>query len=194
MTSSKASITLKKDILASSNMLLIRKPKANSKGIKKIIDLLEEIPDVHFVILGEGEFGAKFKAFAESKSYSERIHFMGAVQHSELLKYTAGADLGLALIENISISYYYALPNKLFEYIMAGIPLLSSNLPQMKNIIDIYDVGRYVDAENIPDIILLLKEMLHDDALMETYRLNCYRAAKELNWENEFSKFKELIL
>ncbi|MDX1700370.1 MAG: hypothetical protein R3250_07115, partial [Melioribacteraceae bacterium] len=103
----------------------------------------------------------------------------------------AGADLGLALIENISISYYYALPNKLFEYIMAGVPVLSSNLPQMKIIIDTYGVGRYADPENKGEIISLLKEMLNDTDLLKTYKSNCNVAAKELNWENEFIKFQE---
>ncbi len=99
---------------------------------------MDQIPNVHFVILGEGEYRKKFEAEANNSNCSDRIHFLGAVNHTELLTYTASADIGLALIENISISYYYALPNKLFEYIMAGIPILASNLPQMKKVIDDY--------------------------------------------------------
>ena len=91
---------------------------------------------------------------------SDRIHFLGAVNHNELLTYTASADIGLALIENISISYYYALPNKLFEYIMAGVPILSSNLPQMKKVIDDYQVGKYVDPEHENDLVSNLNELI----------------------------------
>ncbi|MCB0731157.1 MAG: glycosyltransferase, partial [Ignavibacteriae bacterium] len=120
--------------------------------------------------------------------------FIGAVNHSELLNYTAGADIGLALIENISISYYYALPNKLFEYIMAGIPIFASNLPQMKKVIDEYNVGKYVDPENENEMIKNLEELIKDQKLLSDFSANCKKASKILNWENEFEKFKELHL
>lgn len=163
------------------------------RGIIKAIDLMGEIENVHFVIVGEGEFKNKFEEYAKKLSCSDRIHFIGAVNHSELLNYTAGADLGLALIENISISYYYALPNKLFEYIMAGVPVLASDLPQMKKVIDDYSVGKYVNMDDANEIIFTLKELLSNDAELNQYKSNCINAAKILNWEREFETFKELL-
>ncbi|MCB9259302.1 MAG: glycosyltransferase [Ignavibacteriales bacterium] len=164
------------------------------RGIKKTIDLIEKIPNIHFVIVGEGEFRNKFEKYSVEKKLEKRIHFIGAVNHSELLNYTAGADIGLALIENISISYYYALPNKLFEYIMAGIPIFASNLPQMKKVIDEYNVGKYVDPENENEMIKNLEELIKDQKLLSDFTANCKKASKILNWENEFEKFKELHL
>lgn len=163
------------------------------RGILKVIDLITEIDSVHFVIVGEGEFRQKFENYVNILDYKDRIHFIGAVNHSELLNYTAGADLGLALIENISISYYYALPNKLFEYIMAGVPVLASNLPQMKKVIDEHKVGKYVNMDDDDEIKDTLKNILSDQTQLKEFKAHCESAAKILNWENEFESFKKLL-
>lgn len=163
------------------------------RGILKLINILSKLENVHFVVVGEGEFRKYFEEETNKLPIANRVHFIGAVNHNELLRYTAGADIGITLIENISISYYYALPNKLFEYIMAEIPMLSSNLPQMKKVIDKYKVGRYVDPEVESDIISTLSEMIKDDNKYKTYSENCIKAKKELNWEVEFEKLRELL-
>lgn len=183
----------KLNIPVNSKILLYQGVLLEGRGIIKVIEVLDSLQDLHFVIVGDGEFKEKFLSAANSTNYAERIHFLGAVNHFELLKYTAGADIGLALIENISISYYYALPNKLFEYIMAGLPVLVSNLPQMKRIVDKYNVGKAVDPENRMDIIGGIKEILTDSDKLDSYKLNCSNAAKELNWEKEFQKLKVII-
>ncbi|MDZ7765466.1 MAG: glycosyltransferase [Melioribacteraceae bacterium] len=110
------------------------------------------------------------------------------------MNYTAAADVGVCLIENISISYYHALPNKLFEYIMAGIPVISSSLPQMKKIVEQYNVGVCVDLEKTTDVSNDLNEMLSDESKLETYKDNCKKAAQELNWDVEFEKVKDKLL
>ena len=163
------------------------------RGILKIIHLLPRLTDIHFVIIGGGEFKTKFEQEARKSPAENRIHFIGSVNHSELLSYTAGADVGLSLIENISLSYYYALPNKLFEYIMACVPVIASNLPQMKNVIDEYKVGIYVDPEKEDEIINAINSLLENEEIYSTYKLNCVKASEELNWQSEFSTFEKYL-
>jgi len=184
----------KLSIPSDENIMLYQGVLLEGRGISKIINILDRVPKTHFIILGEGEYRKKFESEAHNSICSDRIHFLGAVNHNELLAYTAGADIGLALIENISISYYYALPNKLFEYIMAGIPVLASNLPQMKKVIDEQQIGKYVDPKHEDDLILTLNEMINDEDKRIEYKLNCKNAAKELNWDSEFKKIEEILL
>ncbi|MBK7103872.1 MAG: glycosyltransferase [Ignavibacteriae bacterium] len=158
------------------------------RGILKLIQILNKIENAHFVIVGDGEFKTKFENETRKLNLQNRVHFIGSVNHNELLNCTASADLGIALIENISLSYYYALPNKIFEYIMAGVPVLCSNLPQMKKIVDEFNVGKYVNVENDDEIISAINEFLKNENLLFTYKENCVKASKELNWENEFKK------
>ena len=183
----------KLNIKENSRIILYQGVILEGRGILKIIDILESFPDLHFVVVGDGEFKDKFLAMAKAKKYFDRIHFIGAVNHSELLSYTAGADIGVALIENISISYYYALPNKLFEYIMAGVPVLVSNLPQMKHIVYEFNVGKVVDPENHGEIIEALKEMINDHDKLISYKANCRKASLELNWDKEFESLIKYI-
>ncbi|HEY6437430.1 MAG TPA: glycosyltransferase, partial [Ignavibacteriaceae bacterium] len=90
-----------------------------------------------------------------------------------------------SLIENLSTSYYYALPNKLFEYIMAEIPVIVSNLPQMKEIVEKYDVGFVIDIDNKVELISTLKELSDNSSLYKSKKQNCHIASQELNWEKE---------
>jgi len=178
-------------ISKSEKIILYQGVVLEGRGIPKVINIIDKLKNAHMVIIGDGEFKEKYEELVKNLALEKRIHFIGAVNHTELLSYTAGADIGIVLIENISISYYYALPNKLFEYIMAGIPILASDLPQIKKVIDIYNVGRYVNPENEIELLDALNEMLDDDMKNEKYRLNCATAARELNWESEFEKFKD---
>jgi glycosyltransferase involved in cell wall biosynthesis len=163
------------------------------RGILKIARVLDRFPNSDFVIIGDGEFRQKFEEEISKLPQSERVHFIGSVNHNDLLNYTADADIGVVLIENISISYYYALPNKLFEYIMAGVPVLASDLPQMKKIVDEYNIGKYINPDNENELIEVLSEMISNNTLIETLKINCYKAAKELNWESEFRKVEKYL-
>lgn len=164
------------------------------RGISLTLKALVHLPYVDFVILGEGVFRSKYEEEAKKLNVWDRTHFLGAIKHEELINYTAGADIGLALIENISLSYYYALPNKLFEYIIAGIPALVTELPQMERIVKEYNVGEILPDETAVGLSEILIKMFNEEELMRNYKENCIKAAKELNWEVEFNKVKNLLL
>ena len=155
---------------------------------------MTKIENCNLVVLGTGVFKTKYEKIAVELGIEKRIHFLGNIEQSELINYTAGADIGVSLIENISKSYYYALPNKLFEYIMANIPVLISDLPQMKKIVEDYYVGRVASLESENDLENVLSEMLSDKEKIENYKSNTVSASAELNWQKEFEKVKYLFV
>lgn len=163
------------------------------RGINKVIDLIGNYKNIVFVVIGDGDFRPHFEQKVQELSLGEQVIFYGRVPHEELLSFTAGADFGLALIENISKSYYYALPNKLFEYIMAGIPVISSNLPQMEKIVNDYKTGIVIDPENSEELEKLFTNINNDKIPVNEFKKNAKEAAKELNWENEYKKLAEVI-
>jgi len=176
------------NIPAGKTILLYQGVVASGSGITKIFKALAEIPEAALLILGDGLQKNSFCSAAEELGISDRVYFYGMVNHNELLNYTAAADIGLALIENISFNYYYALPNRLFEYIMAGVPVIASSLPQMKEIIDKYKTGVCIDAEKEEEVISAIKSMIASPFELKSYKENCFEAAKELNWQIEFGK------
>lgn len=165
----------------------------HGRGLKIIFDALQNLKDkFHVVIVGDGEQLDFYKSLAESMKLSECVTFVGRIEQDKLLNYTSSADVGLSLIENVSLSYYYALPNKLFEYIMAEVPLLSSNLPQMQKIVENYSVGFVYDLEKNNLNELLLKIYNEKEKLKEL-KINCAKASRELNWENEITNLLKLL-
>ncbi len=160
----------------------------HGRGLKIIFEAFEKLENCVLVIIGDGEKKNYYEKLSVEKKLTRNVFFYGKVELSDLLRYTAGGDFGLAIIENLSLSYYYALPNKMFEYILTGLPVIASNFPQMKDIIDKYKVGIYVDPENVDEVIAVLKKCISDKLLTREYRENCFAASKELIWEKEIEK------
>jgi glycosyltransferase involved in cell wall biosynthesis len=157
------------------------------RGIEKVFSVLSEFPNCVFVIVGDGEFREYYHDLAVEMSLTEQVIFLGKFTQDELPKITASADVGVALIENLSTSYYYALPNKLFEYIMAEVPVIVSNLSQMKEVVEKYDVGFAVDIDSKAELITTLKKLSEDTRLYDSKKQNCHIASQELNWEKEIT-------
>jgi len=164
------------------------------RGLRQIISAVAKLPKTVLIIFGEGEQKNNFLDLAKKLDVHDRVIFAGTIDQKELINYTAGGDVGISLIENISISYYHALPNKLFEYIMAGLPVLCSDLPQMKKIIDDYKVGESINIENEGNIFTTLNNWNEDPNLLDTYRKNCVKAAKELNWQEEYKRVRAKLI
>jgi len=165
----------------------------HGRGLKEIFNVLNEIHNCVLIILGGGEYTEYYKKLSSEKGLDKIVFFFGKIPQHELLNYTAGADIGLSIIENLSLSYYYALPNKMFEYILTGVPVLASNFPQMKDIIDEFKVGLYIDPENSDELKKSLLRLINDNNLRKELSLNCFNAAKELNWEKEIKKLLPFI-
>jgi glycosyltransferase involved in cell wall biosynthesis len=164
------------------------------RGIEKIFSVLKELPEHVFVIVGGGEFAEYYHNLAKEMKINEQVIFLGKLTQDDLPKITASADIGVSLIENLSTSYFYALPNKLFEYIMAEVPVIVSNLPQMKEIVQKYNVGFAIDADNQAELVSALRKLSDDTSLRESIKQNCHIASQELNWEKEVSTLLKTLV
>ena len=175
-------------------ILLYQGVLLKGRGIAPILNSMVKIPNTVLVVLGDGEQKNNFQKLADQLKITDRVIFAGTVNQKELINYTAGGDIGLSLIENISVSYYHALPNKMFEYIIARLPVLTSDLPQMKKIIETYNVGEAIHMENEENIFNTLKNWIENPAKLEFYRSNCAIASKELNWQKEYENVRDKLL
>ena len=156
------------------------------RGIPLMLALAGDIPEAAFVFVGSGPLR---DAITHAGTHLSNVHHLPAVANSEVVDLAASATLGFALIEPISLSYQYALPNKLFEYIMAGTPVIVSDLPQMKKIVDQYDVGLTVSPGSLPEAIKQARRLLSDSELHRQCAANCLIAAQDLCWDREEESF-----
>jgi len=163
------------------------------RGFRPIYEALKELQNYVLVIIGDGEFEDYYRNLANEMRINEQVVFAGKVSQDDILSYTKTADIGLSIIENMSLSYYYALPNKLFEYIMAEIPVVVSKLPQMEEVVEKYEVGKVVNLDNPNELVEAIKQLTKNEALYKKYKKNCRIASQELNWENEVKNLLEKL-
>ena len=122
----------------------------------------------------------------------EKVRFINRVPFQELHAYTCSADLGLCLIRGTGKSFYYSLPNKLFEYLIAGLPVLASDFPDMGRLVREEGVGRTVDPSDSTAIAHELVDLMGHPELRHQYGQAAREAAKRYNWEREANKLIDL--
>jgi glycosyltransferase involved in cell wall biosynthesis len=160
------------------------------RGISRLIDVIQTIPECVLILMGGGPL--KEELAAKIETLRGMVYLLDAVPVDRLLLYTASADVGLCMIENYGLSYYLSLPNKLFEYIMAGVPVVSSDFPEMRRIVSEYRIGETADPTDPSDIAGKIRKLLEPKYHLQTAD-NCLLASKKLNWECESAKLVDLM-
>jgi glycosyltransferase involved in cell wall biosynthesis len=159
---------------------------AGNRGIPVMIEAAMQLPDVVVIILGTGPLMTTVSEWVKDNGWAERVFLPGRVPLGDLLEYTASADIGVSLIENACLSYYYSLPNKLFEYLQAGIPVIASNFPEMRAIIRDYGVGIAVDPASPADVAMAMRLLLDDQPLLrKRMAAGAQLASKTYSWDVE---------
>ena len=155
-----------------------------------MIDCLEFLPDVELLIAGQGDISVELKMRVKNRNLSESIHFLGRLNPKELKKLTPNASIGLSLEEDLGLNYRYALPNKIFDYIHAGIPVIVSDLPIMSKLVLETGIGEVLKERSSRALADLVREVL---LKKRSYRTNLYNAARKFNWNEEKKVFQKFI-
>ncbi|MDR2972064.1 MAG: glycosyltransferase [Bacteroidales bacterium] len=155
------------------------------RGGEEIIEAMPFIDHANLLIVGQGDMIPAMKERVVALGLQERVTFTGRVTPEILKTYTVSADLGIAFDKNVSPNHYYSLPNKLFEYIHAGVPVISSDLPERKRIIEKYGVGKLLPDLAPQTVSDTINFILKNKTLLAQLKENCKAATQVLNWENE---------
>ncbi len=155
------------------------------RGIEQVIYAMEFIDNAIFLIIGGGDITKKLVSLTKQKGLDKKIIFLGKIPFKELVNYTKLADIGISLEQNLGLNYYYSLPNKLFDYINADVPILSSDLPEIVSIVKKYKIGKIINDFSPRFIANTINLMLNDEHRISEWKKNLKMAAKELCWEKE---------
>lgn len=162
------------------------------RGLEELIQSMSDIENTVLLIIGSGDNWDELIALSQSLRLQNKIRFIPKLPRNILLQYTCLADLGLSLDKNTNPNYYYSLPNKVFDYIHCGIPILASRLPEIENVLMSYQVGAFIDTHQPQHIAEKIKKLLGSKEL-ETYRANAFKAKVALSWELEKQKLRALV-
>jgi len=167
---------------------------AEGRGLEKTIECLAELSSkIVLVIMGFGDANYRSQLIEASRYYdvASRVFFLPAVKSQELLHWTSSASVILVLIENVCKSYFTAAPNKLYEAAMAGVPVISSDFPEIRAVLSKYPFGVMVTPTSNWQITHAIDSLYRDGTACENYRRNGLKGAKiELNSEKERQSLK----
>jgi len=162
------------------------------RGGEELIDAIAITEDVSLLIIGSGD---KFEILIEktkNQGLSERIKFIPILPWETLMRYTRSVDAGLSLDKNSNLNYSFSLPNKLFDYISAGIPVIASDLPEISKVINEYNCGILVSEVTSGEISKAIKVLRDNRGLLSELKRNSVIASESIIWDTESLKVADL--
>lgn len=158
------------------------------RGVEIAIDMMNYLTCYRLVIAGSGDIEFELRKRMLDQKLFDRVEFIGRINPDELYRLTCTAWLGLSLEEDMGLNYRYALPNKLFDYIAAQVPVLVSDLPEMSNLVNTYGVGLIAKSRNAKELADQVADFFEDKNLREQITKNVQKASVELQWSKEEEK------
>ena len=173
-------------------ILLYQGGLQQGRGLELLIEAMDEIEEGHLLFIGGGKLTQTLKEQAEASKQADRIHFLDKVPFQELPSYTREAYLGFQVLQNICFNHYSASSNKLFEYMMAHVPVISCDFPEIKKVVEETNTGLVVDSHNASEIANAVNQLVKDPSLRNQLSENTKQAKEIYNWNNEKSKLLEV--
>eukprot|EP00825_Cyclidium_porcatum_P008314 TRINITY_DN14136_c0_g1_i2.p1 TRINITY_DN14136_c0_g1~~TRINITY_DN14136_c0_g1_i2.p1 ORF type:complete len:232 (-),score=30.83 TRINITY_DN14136_c0_g1_i2:225-920(-) len=163
------------------------------RGVEWIINAMPYLENCILCICGEGDLFHEMQALVKEKHLEKRVIFTGRLPFEELNQYTALADLGFILLENMGLSYYYSLPNRVFDYMKYGVPVLASNFPEIARIVEPNHTGKLISHYEPEYLAKVITQMLKEWEDKSTYKNRLKELADKYCWENEEKVMLEIV-
>lgn len=162
------------------------------RGLETIVLASQYIHQGVVVFIGDGKEKVKLKRLVKELNVSDRVKFIDKVPCETLREYTVDAFLGFQVLENVCFNHYSAASNKLFEYIMAEIPVIASDFPELARVIKTNDVGLLVQPGDAKRLAQSINHLINDNKLYKKCIESCRKAKKKYNWEQEKLRFLKI--
>ncbi|MFJ7726432.1 glycosyltransferase [Neobacillus sp. NPDC097160] len=159
------------------------------RGLEKLIQAAPLFKEGTLVFIGDGRLKADLKRMVDQMDLHHRVKFIPKVPLTELPKYTRNAYLGFQVLNNVCFNHYSASSNKLFEYIMSGVPIIGCSFPEIKKVVEGEGVGLCIDSHDPLSIAAGVNYLLGSDVEYQNMKIRCAAAKEKYNWTNEKVNF-----
>jgi len=175
--------------IPSTNFVLVHQGSLQmNRGIEQTIEATKDVPNVTYVIIGYGQHRPFLENYVEQSGLSEKVKFFGPVPADQLIEWAASADIGICTIVGKTKSYLFSMPNKLFEYTMAGLPVIASNYPDLGAFVTENRMGITCDPESPASIADAIRKLTTNPRLREELAGGAKVARDSFNWQHEQKK------
>lgn len=147
---------------------------------------------VHLVLLGDGQLGEVLRRLVDRLGLQRRVHLHPAVAQARLLSITCAADAGIIPYQPICLNNYYCTPNKLFEFIAAGLPVLASDLPELRRLVHDQQIGLVGDLSSAARLASAIDDFFGDPQRLQAWREKLQQVRQTLSWQCEGEKLKQI--
>ena len=153
------------------------------RGIELMIDTMALLDKYLFIVIGDGDILEQLNEKVSNLSLHNKVKFLGKKTPEELKELTPNATIGMSLEEDLGLNYRYALPNKIFDYLHANVPVIVADLPEMRTLIKRYPIGEILTERTPKTLAKTIINMTNN-----SYEKELKTAKKELNWSKEKEK------
>ncbi len=158
------------------------------RGIEALIQVMQYLEGIELWLAGEGDLSEALRDLTQKLNVTNKVKFLGRVTPNELKKLTPKAWIGLNLLENRGLSYYYSLANKTFDYVQATVPSINMAFPEYQRLNQEYEVSILLNDLEVKTILEAIQTLLNDKETYHQLQNNCKKAALVWNWEQETKK------
>ncbi len=163
------------------------------RGAEELVEAFQYIDESHFLlIVGSGDVIHQLKENVIKLSLQNKVKFIDKIPASELRHYTSNSNLGVTIDKDSNMNYHFSLPNKVFDYMNAGIPVLATRLPEIEKLVNDYHIGTFIENHEPQHIAEQIKSFLNSEDYLK-YKSNTVIASIENNWQTEKQKLIKLI-
>jgi len=162
------------------------------RGAEELVKAMAEVEEAILLMIGGGDVWKKLEMLIKEMHLENKVRLIKKLPKRELLQYTVEADLGISIDKNSNLNYYNSLPNKIFDYLQAGVPVLCSPLPELEKVIKLHDSGWFIDSHDPKDLGKKIKSILNSEELIRK-RANALLTSEELSWSKEKEKYLSFI-
>lgn len=162
------------------------------RGAEEAVEAMKYVEHAILLIIGGGDAVAQLAVSSKQEAVREKVIMLPKMKPEELYHYTCNADIGLSIDKDTNINYRLSLPNKIFDYVHAGVPVLASPLTEIKSFVEKYKVGICIQSHEPQHIAEMMNYMLNSPDY-SSWKANTKIAAQENSWENEKKVWVDLI-
>lgn len=162
------------------------------RGAEELLEAMQYVDNTHLFIIGGGDVFPVLKQMREQLKLHSKVTILDKIPKEELFQFTTNADLGISIDKDTNLNYHFSLPNKVFDYIQAGIPVLASRLPEIEKLVLKYHIGDFIESHEPKHIAKKIQDILSSPDYAQI-RTNTFAAEQDNCWEEEKKTLSTLI-